>query len=160
MEVVGPTQSPAERLGLPVSERDVILITYGDQVRRPGEVPLSTLHDLLNRTARALINTIHILPFYPYSSDDGFSIIDYYAVDPALGGWEHIHALHRDFRLMFDAVFNHISVQSAWFQAFLRGEAPYTDYFLTVDPATDLSQVVRPRALPLMTRLDTTQGEK
>ncbi len=160
MKIVGPVQPSATLPALSLSEQDVILITYGDQVYRPGEAPLFTLHDLLSRTVRSLINTVHLLPFYPYSSDDGFSVIDYYAVNPALGGWKHIHALHGDFRLMFDAVFNHVSVQSAWFQAFLRGEAPYTDYFITVEPDADLSQVVRPRALPLLTRFETARGAK
>ncbi len=157
LELIGSTQS-SPRAPLPLSERDVILITYGDQVRRQGEKPLATLHDFLQKTVQGNINTVHILPFYPYSSDDGFSVIDYYAVDPALGDWGDIHNLHHDFRLMFDAVFNHVSAQSAWFQAFLRGEPPYQDYFITVDPSTDLSQVRRPRALPLLTRFETARG--
>lgn len=143
-----------------LSEKDVLLITYGDQVRRAGQTPLQTLHAFARERLRGLINTIHILPFYPYSSDDGFSVIDYYAVDPTLGTWDDIARLHGDFRLMFDAVFNHISAQSAWFAAFLRGEAPYTDYFITVDPALDLSAVRRPRALPLLTPFQTASGEK
>jgi sucrose phosphorylase len=150
-----PTPAP-----LSLSERDVILITYGDQVRRDGEMPLATLHDFLKKTVQGCINTIHILPFYPYSSDDGFSVIDYYRVNEALGDWAGIHNLHQDFRLMFDAVFNHISVQSDWFQAFLRGEPPYDGYFIAVNPNTDLSQVRRPRALPLLTPFETARGTR
>jgi sucrose phosphorylase len=146
------------RTSLPLSERDAILITYGDQVRRAGEMPLATLHDVLSQTAQAIINTVHLLPFYPFSSDDGFSVIDYFAVDPALGSWADIHRLRQDFRLMFDAVFNHVSVRSEWFQAFLRGEPPYDSYFIAVDPNTDLSQVRRPRALPLLTPFETAHG--
>lgn len=156
-KLISLTQS-APRTKLTVSERDVILITYGDQVSNADEAPLATLRDFLNQTIRDQINTVHILPFYPYSSDDGFSVIDYYAVNPALGDWQHIKALHQDFRLMFDAVFNHISAQSAWFQAFLRDEAPYNQFFVVVDPATDLSLVRRPRALPLLTPFETKRG--
>jgi glucosylglycerate phosphorylase len=144
---------------LQLSERDVMLITYGDQVRRSGEKPLATLHEFLNKTLSPVINNVHILPFYPYSSDDGFSVIDYRAVDPELGTWEDVAALSQDFNLMFDAVFNHISSQSAWFQAFLRDKAPYNQYFITVAPDTDLSDVVRPRALPLLTPFQTANGE-
>lgn len=150
-----PALQPAD-LGL--SARDVVLITYGDQVHAPGEAPLATLRAFLRQTIKDQINSLHILPFYPYSSDDGFSVIDYYAVNPALGGWDDVRALGDDYRLMFDAVVNHISAESAWFKAFLRGEAPYSDYFISVDPATDLSLVRRPRALPLLTPFETARG--
>ncbi len=146
--------------GLAISERDVILITYGDQVHREAEAPLATLHTFLKARLAGAINAVHILPFYPYSSDDGFSVIDYLAVDPALGSWEDVRRMNADFRLMFDAVINHISRQSAWFQGFLRDEVPYSAYFITVDPAADLSQVVRPRTLPLLTPVMTPSGEK
>ncbi|MCB9452932.1 MAG: sugar phosphorylase [Anaerolineaceae bacterium] len=145
---------------LAISERDVILITYGDQVHREDEAPLATLHAFLKVRLAGAINAVHILPFYPYTSDDGFSVIDYRAVNPAFGDWDDVSRLNADFRLMFDAVINHISSQSAWFQAFLRDEAPYADYFITVDPAADLSQVVRPRTLPLLTPVMTPSGEK
>jgi sucrose phosphorylase len=105
-----------------------------------------------------IISRVHILPFYPYSSDDGFSVIDYWQVDPSLGEWDDVARLGQSFRLMFDAVINHISRHSRWFEGFVRGEAPYTDYFITVDPGTDLSQVVRPRALPLLTPVETAGG--
>ncbi|MCC6614164.1 MAG: sugar phosphorylase [Anaerolineae bacterium] len=151
---------PAPERTFPLSERDVILITYGDVARRANEPPLVTLHQLLKRTIRDEINSAHILPFYPYSSDDGFSVIDFYAVDPSLGTWDDIRALSQDFRLMFDAVFNHVSAKSAWFQAYLRMEPPYDEYFISVDPQTDLSQVRRPRTLPLLTRFETAAGER
>ncbi len=150
-----PAQSaPEARL----TERDVILITYGDMVRRPGEPPLRTLHAMLSRYLKGVINTVHILPFFPYTSDDGFSVVDYLQVDPALGSWEDIHRLKADFRLMFDAVINHISASSAWFRGFVAGDPAYQDYFITVDPEADLSEVVRPRALPLLTPVETADG--
>lgn len=142
------------------SERDLVLICYGDHVRKPGEAPLNTLRQFLGRYVKPYINTVHILPFYPYSSDDGFSVIDYKAVNPDLGTWQDIEALKADFRLMFDAVVNHASAQSDWFQKFLRDEPPCNDYFISVDPATDLSLVRRPRTLPLLTRFQTATGEK
>ena len=105
-----------------LTARDAILITYGDQVRAPNQAPLHTLADFCATHLRGIVNGIHVLPFYPYSSDDGFSIIDYRAVNPALGTWEDIARLRQDFRLMFDLVANHVSAQSEWFQGFLRGE--------------------------------------
>ncbi len=143
-----------------LTERDAILITYGDQFREPGRPPLRTLADFLERYLGDAISGVHLLPFFPYSSDDGFSVIDYRQVDPALGDWEDIHHLGTRYRLMFDAVINHISRRSAWFQGYLRGEAPYRDYFIEVEPGTDLSQVVRPRALPLLTPVQTVHGTR
>jgi sucrose phosphorylase len=141
-----------------VDESTLLLITYGDQVREPGAAPLKSLHELLVEQAGDLLTGVHILPFYPYTSDDGFSVVDYLQVDPQLGDWSDIDRLRRRFRLMFDMVVNHISASSAWFQGFLAGEERYRDYFIAVDPGTDLSQVTRPRALPLLTPVETPTG--
>ncbi len=144
----------------PFSERDVVLITYGDQIQEPGVAPLHSLHDVLSQQVGDVINTVHILPFYPYTSDDGFSVTDYLAVDPALGDWDDVQRLGADFRLMFDAVINHMSQAGEWFQAYLRDEAPFSGYFISVDPAADLSQVVRPRTSPLLTPFDAAGGAR
>lgn len=143
-----------------IDEQDAILITYGDQVSEPGQPPLHTLADFLETHLTGTIRGVHILPFFPYSSDDGFSVVDYYKVDPELGTWEDIELLARNFRLMFDLVINHISRQSEWFKAFQREEPPYRDYFIAVDPDADLSMVVRPRALPLLTAVETRRGRR
>ncbi len=141
-----------------LTERDAILITYGDQFQTPGEPPLRTLAAFLDDHLRDVLNGVHILPCFPYSSDDGFSVVDYRRIDPALGDWDDVAALGARYRLMFDFVANHISQHSAWFQAYRRGEAPYTDFFIEADPATDLSPVVRPRTLPLLTPVETAHG--
>ncbi|NLX11675.1 MAG: sugar phosphorylase [Chloroflexi bacterium] len=145
---------PARR----VTERDAILITYGDSLQEDDQPPLRTLHRFLREHLHGVLSTVHILPFFPYSSDDGFSVIDYLRVDPALGDWADIQQLGADFRLMFDAVINHISAHSAWFQAFKAGDPAYREFFITVDPAADLSCVVRPRTLPLLTPVETPAG--
>ncbi len=152
------------RIPVPVetslSERDSILITYGDQVQEPGQFPLRTLADFCETCLQGVVSGIHILPFYPSSSDDGFSVKDYRAVDPALGSWRDVEGLGSSFRLMLDGVINHASVQGSWFQAFLRDEQPYCDYFLTVEGNPDLSLVVRPRALPLLTEFQTASRKR
>ena len=61
---------------------------------------------------------------------------------------------------MIDGVINHASVQGEWFKAFLRDEKPYRDYFLVVEDDPDLSKVVRPRALPLLTEFKTASGTR
>jgi glucosylglycerate phosphorylase len=143
-----------------LSEGDSVLITYADQLSEPDTFSLETLAQFCEGYLSGLVSTIHILPFYPYSSDDGFSVIDYRAVHPEFGDWSHILRLRQKFHLMFDAVINHASVQHEWFQAFLRDDPQYQDYFILVEGNPDLSQVVRPRALPLLTTFDTPSGPK
>jgi sucrose phosphorylase len=143
-----------------LTERDSILITYGDQVQTPGEKPLQTLGNFCKEYLSGVVGGIHILPFYPWTSDDGFSVVDYRKVDPALGDWEDISAMQSYFRLMFDGVINHISSQSEWFKGFLRDDPHYRNYFVVVDGSPDLATVVRPRALPLLTSFSTPSGEK
>ena len=151
-----PSGSPVERL----SERDAILITYGDQVQSPPRLPLTVLADFCNRYLAGLVSGVHLLPFYPWTSDDGFSVRNYRVVDPALGDWRAVARFRRRFRLMFDAVINHVSARHAWFRGFRRGDSRYRNHFIVVEGNPDLSQVVRPRALPLLTRFETPTGEK
>jgi sucrose phosphorylase len=140
-------------------ESSSVLITYGDMLQNEGEHPLLVLKRFADQYLSGAINSIHILPFCPYSSDDGFSVIDYRAVDPALGDWEDIQELGRGFRLMFDLVLNHVSRKSKWFADYVAHIAPYRDYFHSVDPDTDLSEVTRPRNLPLLTKVHTQHGD-
>jgi glycosidase len=153
----GCIPSPAQTQ---LTERDAILITYGDQVQQNGQTHLETLARFCEKYLREVISGVHILPFFPWSSDDGFSINDYRSVDPNLGDWQDISRLGTTFRLMFDGVINHASAQGDWFQAFLRNEIPYRDYFLTVEGTPDLSKVVRPRTLPLLTAFQTAAGTR
>jgi glucosylglycerate phosphorylase len=139
---------------------DALLITYGDMVQEAGQSPLVSLGEFLDQYVRDSLSGIHLLPFYPYSSDDGYSVIDYKSVDSKLGDWDDIAQLAYHYRLMFDAVINHISAESEWFQGFVAGDPRYRDYFITVEPGTDLSGVFRPRALPLLTPVDTFEGQK
>ena len=142
-------------------QRDVVLITYADQVRCPGAVPLRCLGQFLAEAGmEPLLSTIHLLPFFPYSSDDGFSVIDYRRVDSAVGDWPDVAALGERYELMFDLVLNHVSKQSAWFQGYLEGREPYRRFFIEASPADDLSMVVRPRSLPLLTPVDTSRGRR
>lgn len=143
-----------------VSERDAILITYGDMVQRPGEVPLKTLATFLKKYLGDVISTVHILPFYPYSSDDGFSVIDYRRVNTDFGSWKDVAGLSDNFRLMFDAVVNHTSSKSAAFQGFLKGDPRYQNFFTVVEPDVDLTRVFRPRATPVLTPFETVHGKK
>jgi sucrose phosphorylase len=141
-------------------ESDILMITYGDSIRNDTEPALQVLHRFLNRHLKQELTFVHLLPFFPYSSDDGFSVINYMQVNPELGDWDDIIRLSEDYKLMADLVINHISKSSQWFQNYLRGEGEGKDFFIEEDPATDLSQVIRPRSLPLLTPFETSKGIK
>jgi len=135
-----------------LNEKDVVLITYGDNIQATNKTPLQSLFKFANEYLKQAINIIHILPFYPYSSDDGFSVIDYKKVNPALGDWKDIEDIGQKFNLMFDLVANHISSESIWFKEYLKGSPKYNDYFISINKDTDLSSVTRARTHPLLTK--------
>ena len=142
------------------SARDVVLITYGNSLNAPGQAPLATLARFTHRHLKGIFSHVHILPFFPFSSDDGFSVTDFHRVNPELGSWADIDTLGRDFQLMFDLVLNHISAQSRWFRYYMDGRPGFENLAITADPAADLSAVVRPRTLPLLTEIEKSSGHK
>ncbi len=151
---------PLERF----TERDLILITYADAVRSKDAVGIEALHRFVE-TYYDSVNTIHMLPFFPYSSDRGFSVVDFKAVDPKVGSWDMVRELAFDYDLMFDAVFNHASSRSEMFRGFLRGDPQYRDFFIAYDSPDDLtpeqrSKIFRPRTSDILTRYETIDGPK
>ena len=142
------------------SEKDVILITYGDSIINDEQPPLKTLKTFLDNTIENTINSVHILPFFPYSSDDGFAVIDYSSVNESLGSWQDIEAISSTYHLMSDLVINHCSSRSAWFDNFVKGEGQGSDFFFTALPDVDLSEVVRPRTSPLLKEVETGHDKK
>jgi len=150
---------PKERL----SEKDIILITYGDIVKGDGDTPLSALHNFVNTYNRGAINTIHLLPFFPYSSDRGFAVVDFRQVDPKLGTWADIREKKRRYDLMFDAVLNHVSSMSEMFREFRNGNPRYLNFFIAYDSPDDLTpdqrkKIFRPRTSDILTRFETIKG--
>lgn len=131
------------------SEKTSVLITYGDAIRRDGEAPLATLRQVLHDTIGQVVPNVHILPMFPYTSDDGFAVVDYRVVNPDLGGWSDIEALSQDYALMFDFVANHVSASCPWFTEWLAGNHRFDGYFIEYNPEFDASIVTRPRTSPL-----------
>ncbi len=153
--------NPEERF----TEKDIILITYGDLLRGEEHSPLATLSKFCDAYLDGTINTVHILPFFPYSSDRGFSIIDFETVDPNLGTWDDIAELQNHYQLMFDGVINHISSKSRWFQEFLNGNPYYWDFFIHFSSPSDLTQeqrslIFRPRTSDILTKYQTINGAR
>lgn len=141
-------------------EKDVVLITYGDQFQEEHKPTLETFKKMFDQKLADKFELVHVLPFYPYSSDDGFSVIDYKKVNPLLGDWKNVEELSNSARIMFDYVCNHISAKSEWFQEYLEGNPRYDNFFIEMDPTIDLSTVTRPRALPLLSKFKLANGEE
>ena len=147
------------------TEEDVILITYGDLIIAEDRKPLEVMANLCKKYLEGVFNTLHILPFFPYSSDRGFAVMDFEEVDPNLGTWEDILELKKDFRLMFDGVFNHISAKSRWFHEFLNQNPEYKDFFTVFSTKGEVSKehlelIVRPRTSDVISPVNTLNGEK
>ena len=142
------------------SQRDIALITYGDSIVDEGSKPLKVLRDFCEKWLANCVTWVHILPFFPWTSDDGFSVLDYSSVNQALGDWNDINDIATDYRLMADLVLNHCSSRSAWFDNFKQGIDPGRGYFFTKGPSFDVSRVVRPRTSDLTMPVVTWEGEQ
>ena len=140
-------------------EKDVVLITYADQFHEENTPTLTTFSRFWQQHLQSSFNLVHLLPFFPWSSDDGFSVIDYHQVDPKCGDWQDVAALRQHTRLMFDFVCNHMSSESAWFRHYLAQDPGWNDFFISMPPTTDLSAVTRPRTSPLLTPFAMADGE-
>lgn len=151
-----PSKFPAELW----SQQDCLLITYGDSIVEDNRDPLDTLQQFLDAYLEDAVSAVHVLPFCPYSSDDGFAVVDYDKVNSQLGNWSQISAIADKFRLMADIVINHVSSQSQWFQNYVNGVEPGASYFMEASVGDDLSAVVRPRASPLLRPTETADGLK
>ncbi|WP_417863585.1 sugar phosphorylase [Vreelandella venusta] len=142
------------------SEKDQWVISYGDSIVAEETPPLAVLNEFLQRYLGERISGVHVLPFFPWSSDDGFSVIHYREVNPELGDWQHIRELANHYDVMGDLVLNHVSRESLWFVDYLTGSLPGRDYFIEIDPETDVSDVVRPRSSPLLVPISTRRGTR
>ena len=142
------------------NESDIFLISYGDSIISAKDKRLKTLKKFVDEFITPHFNNIHILPFFPFSSDDGFSITDYKKVRDDLGSWEDISLLSKDYRVMVDIVINHSSKQSEYFQEFVRGNYEYKDFFISLDEDEGFEEVVRPRSSDLFQEIEISNQKK
>lgn len=143
-----------------ISEKNIYLITYGDSIYENGVPTIQTLNKFLKEQVKDTITDVHILPMFTYTSDDGFSVVDYMEIDKRLGTWDDINDFSKDYRLMYDFVANHISKSSKWFKGYLNNEEKYKEYFIKEDEAFDSKNVVRPRTSPLFHKYEGKDGVK
>ena len=141
-------------------QSDIILISYANSIVRKGEVPLQSLLYFLNTYVNGYINSVHILPYFPYSSDDGFAVIDFKKINDTFGSWQDIDTIAKKYKLMTDLVINHVSSRSQWFDQFKNNKNPGKDYFFSVSKDTNIQNVIRPRTSSLLQEVDTLDGKK
>ncbi|ACT59558.1 sugar phosphorylase [Hirschia baltica] len=158
-DLIRTDQRQPSNIGL-WSEDDAVIITYGNSIKDGKHKPLDLLQDFLRRYLGDTITSVHILPFFPFTSDDGFAVTDYRSVNSELGEWEDIKRIGKRFKLMSDLVLNHVSSQSKWFNDYRQGHEPYDKFFFEARPDDDLSEVVRPRTNELLREVQTPSGSK
>jgi sucrose phosphorylase len=141
------------------SEKDTFLITYADTLKG-SQPPLQVLDQFLEKQVGDAFTMVHLLPHFPFTSDDGFSVVDYRQVRPDLGDWQDIEKISSRYRVCFDFVVNHVSASSQYVKGYCAGDPRFADFFIALDPKTDTSQVFRPRNVPLLTEFETAGGKK
>ena len=141
-------------------QQDMILITYANSILEKEKVPLQSLYKFLENYIAPYINSVHILPYFPFSSDDGFAVIDFKKINDTFGAWEDIEVIANKYKLMTDLVINHTSARSRWFDQFKNCKNPGQNYYLSIKPNTDTKDVVRPRTSSLLQEVDTLEGKK
>ena len=90
------------------------------------------------------VSCVWLMPFYRSANrDDGYDIVDFYAVDPRLGTLGDLvefvrTARDRGIRVIADFVMNHSSNQHPWFQSARADcESPYRDFYVWSDEKPD-----------------------
>jgi sucrose phosphorylase len=170
-----PSGGPQDTKSTSRPKRRVIeeacLICYADTVvdRSSGKTPLQVLKAFLKRyRIPDRLNTLHILPFFPWDTDRGFSVTNYYQVHPDYGSWADMSALAQQVFLMFDFVINHASIQNPLIQSALIERhlppddpryirfAPFKNFVIAFSDEErpseeELQRLIRPRPTPVLT---------
>lgn len=148
------TENPA------IDQSNAYLITYGDSFQHGNEKGLKVLREVVQTYLDDSITDVHLLPMFPFTSDDGFSVTDYLTINPVLGDWDDIKKLAQKKRLMYDFVANHMSAKSEWFKNFLNNDIGFEQSFVEYQEEFDTTNVTRPRTSPLFHEYSTDKGEK
>jgi sucrose phosphorylase len=129
------------------NEEDVILITYANTFINEKKQSLKNLIIFLNRYIKKTFNSIHILPYFPYSSDDGFAVINFNEVNQSFGTWDDIKKIANKYKLMTDVVLNHCSSRSHWFEQYKNNKKPGVNFFIEADNKLNTQKIIRPRTM-------------
>jgi amylosucrase len=85
------------------------------------------------------VTYVHLMPLLhprPAPNDGGYAVVDYRAVNPALGSMDDLQHLAGELRargisLCIDLVLNHTAREHAWAKRALAGESRYRDFYFT-----------------------------
>ncbi|MHA1838805.1 MAG: alpha-amylase family glycosyl hydrolase [Candidatus Ranarchaeia archaeon] len=147
-----------EALQRQIDQRDVVLITYADAIINERQAPLQSLCSFCKKYFQGFVSTVHVLPFYIWDIDRGFSVVDFYSVDPRYGTWKDFQCLSDVFpKRMVDLVLNHASVENQMIQGALIGDQRYNGFVISfssdnLPSRRHLDKIVRPRATPVLSR--------
>ena len=131
------------------SEKDFLLITYADSIKKNNQKNFTTLNSFLKKYCKEF-SYIHILPFFPFSSDDGFAVEDYKKIKIEHGSWKDLKKITKTFDIMVDLVINHCSSNNKLFKNFLEDKNPGKDFFINSEKKFPKSnKIVRPRSSDL-----------
>ena len=131
------------------SEKDVLLITYADSIIKKNQKNLITLSNFLTKYCKEF-TYVHILPFFPFSSDDGFAVEDYKKIKKEHGSWNDLKKITKSFKIMVDLVINHCSSRNRLFKNFLENKDPGKEFFISSQKKIPTSKkIVRPRSSDL-----------
>tara|TARA_A100001015_G_C15031146_1_gene733300 strand:- start:549 stop:2273 length:1725 start_codon:yes stop_codon:yes gene_type:complete len=140
-------------------QEDCFLITYSDSIKKKSKDNFKILDSFLDQYCKDF-SFIHILPFYPYSSDDGFAVIDYNQVESENGNWDDFSKISSKYKVMADLVINHCSSQNQLFKNYLNNTEPGSDFFISSKKKfNNFSKVVRPRSSELSKKVK-VKGKK
>ncbi len=91
------------------------------------------------------VSYLHLMPLLaarPAPNDGGYAVVDYGAVEPALGTMEDLRALAADLRrqdmaLCIDVVLNHTAREHPWARAALAGDLNRLAFYRTFDDRSE-----------------------
>ena len=142
------------------SEKDFFLITYADSVKKKKVKNLISLGNFLNKYCKEF-SFVHVLPFFPYSSDDGFAVKDFKKVNSEHGDWDDFKKISSSFKTMIDLVINHCSSENRLFKDFLNGSSLVSDFFIVSNEKFKESEkIVRPRSSDISKKINLNDKTK
>ncbi|KLO21083.1 alpha-amylase [Marinitoga sp. 1197] len=91
------------------------------------------------------VEGIWLLPIMQSSAFHGYTVIDFYSINPSYGTLEDFKELvkeahKKDIKIVLDIPINHTSVKCEWFQKAINGDERYKNYYIWANEKTDLNE--------------------
>ena len=137
------------RIGNKQKDKSYINLPWGGDPKRDSFAggDLKGIADSIEYLSDLGINAIYLTPIFRSNSNHKYDTLDYMQVDPQFGTEEDLRQLidkahEHGIKIVLDAVFNHISYQSAQFQDALKNgkESKYWDWFFVDGDKIDVER--------------------